>query len=73
MVAANATAIRIDINCSSFARSAPVGALKFAQTGKTPDCRLAHAFLIACLNRMVSAPDGRQVSMRGTKEMFELK
>jgi len=72
MVAASATAILIDINLST--RPPQTGALKcYENPVKTPACRLAHAFLTACLNRTVSTPAASLVSMRATKEMFELK
>jgi hypothetical protein len=74
MVAASATAILIDINLSTFARSPHPGPQISAQTsGKCWFARLTHAFLTARVNRVVSTPAVRPVSMGSAKEMFELK
>jgi len=72
-IAILAIAILIDIISSTFARLARSGALKCLQTMKMAGLPSRHAFLTACLNRMVSTPGPRLVSMGGTKEMFELK
>ena len=72
MVAASATAILIDINLSTFARS-PFGAVNSLQTRKMPDCRSAHAFLTACVNQAVSTRGRERVSMGEERKCCETK
>jgi len=69
MVAANATAIRFDINLlSAFASSAPIQGLQIRAT-----LRRADTFLTARVNRMVSTRRCRMRAQRGEKEKLQLK
>ena len=70
MVAASATAILIDINLLHL--PAPFGALK-CLASQARLAGLTHASLTACINRVVSTPAARLISIGGTKEMFESK
>ena len=69
-VAASATAILIDMISSQ--SPAPFGALK-SPFKPFAGSRLVHAFLIACIDRVVSTPASRLISLGGTKKMFEIK